>query len=136
MKEAFPWHRQMTRHFGEQWIPVAELHVQAASGRWRKFSLRVDSGAVISVLTRSAADLLGIPCESGEEVDLTGIGAGPRRYFVHRVIARIGGMQDFEMRIAFADREDVPNLLGRLDLIDRFDIILKARRHETRFRCV
>jgi hypothetical protein len=128
----FAWRRRATRHFGEQWVPFAELSLKSSAGRWRSFAVQVDSGAVISVLARSAADLLGIDLTKGEPIELAGIGGEARRYFVHALHARIGDLPEFAMRVAVADREDVPNLLGRLDVLDRFQIDLDASLEETR----
>ncbi|HUU97206.1 MAG TPA: DUF5677 domain-containing protein [Phycisphaerae bacterium] len=129
----FAWRRQMTRHFGEQWVPFAELGLKGADGRWRTFAVQVDSGAVISVLTRSAAELLGIKPEEGERVELASIGRQPHPYFVHELTARIGDLGEFTMRIALSDREDMPNLLGRLDVLDHLQIDLDPSLEETRF---
>ena len=129
----FAWRRRVTRHFGEQWVPFADLSLQAISGRWRELSVQVDSGAVLSVLKRSAADLLGIHLEAGESIDLAGIGAPARRYFIHTCSATLGDSPEFHIRVAFADHEDVPNLLGRLDVLDRFQIEFDPSCEETRF---
>ena len=129
----FAWRRRMTRHFGEQWVPFAELSLKGADGRWRTFAVQVDSGAVVSVLTRSAAELLGVRLEDGERVELASIGRQPHPYFVHQLTARIGDMGDFVMRIALSDREDMPNLVGRLDVLDRFEIVFDPVRRQTRF---
>ncbi len=129
---AFAWRRRTTRHFGEQWVPFAEINLQSASGRWHAFSVQVDTGAVISVVPRSAAELLGVDPEKGESIDLAGVGAPPRHYVIHRFNARIGDMPQFEMRVAVADCEDVPSLLGRLDVLDRFQIDLDVSLEKTR----
>ena len=129
----FAWRRRMTRHFGEQWTPFAELDLKTVSGHWRAISVQVDIGAVVSVVRRSTAELLGIVLEKGEPIDLAGIGAEPRKYFLHRIPARIGDLPECTMRVAVADSEDAPNLLGRLDVIDRFQMILDPDLIETRF---
>ncbi|RMF74061.1 MAG: hypothetical protein D6744_14975 [Planctomycetota bacterium] len=128
----FSWRRRTTRHFGEQWVPFAELRLESAEGRWRAFSVQVDTGAVISLLARSAADLLGVQLQSGEPIELAGVGGASRRYFVHQLSARVGDVPAFPLRIAFAEREEVPNLLGRLDVLDRFQLDFDASLEETR----
>ena len=129
----FAWRRRTTRHFGEQWVPYADLNLRSVSGRWRAFSVQVDSGAVVSVLKRSAADLLGINLESGESIEPAGIGGPARRYFLHTCTSMLGDSPVLDLRIAFADREEAPNLLGRLDVIDRFRIDFDPSSAETRF---
>ena len=58
----FPWHRQTTKQLGETWVPRAEVHLRMADETegYQAFALQVDSGAVISLLRRSVADILGL----------------------------------------------------------------------------
>lgn len=102
--------------------------------RWRTFSLLVDSGAVVSLLSRSVGDLLGVPIESGRRVTLTGVGRRENEVFVHELPARIGDGPAQATRFAISMSEDVPNLLGRLDVFDRFRVDFDPARMETRFR--
>lgn len=129
----FAWRRQPTRHFGEQWVPYAELSLSATGDRWRTFSLQVDTGAAISVLRRSSADVLGLDYSGGTPIELSAVGGQALRYFVHKLSARIANLGPFELRVAIAEREDVPNLLGRLDVLDRLQIDLDVSLEETRF---
>ena len=128
----FAWRRRPTRHFGEQWVPFAEMHLKSSRGRWRAFSVQVDTGAVISLLTRSTAEFLGVDLNAGEPIKLVGVGGASRRYFVHRLPAKIADLPEFSLRIAFCESEDVPNLLGRLDVLERFQIDFDSSLEETR----
>lgn len=74
----FAWRRRATRHFGEHWVPFAELRRRSPAGRCQTFSVRADTGAVISVPARSAADPLAIQLSKGEPIDLSLIGAQAR----------------------------------------------------------
>lgn len=130
----FAWRSYPTRHFGPQLIPFAELGLKDRDDRWRSFSVQVDSGASISVLARSAGELLGLDVERGERIELAGVSAGPQTYYVHRVQARIAEAPIGAIRIAFADRENVPNLLGRLDVFDRLQVDFDPSVRETAFR--
>lgn len=130
---SFAWRRRMTRHFGEQWTPFAELDLKSVSGHWCVVSVQVDTGAVVSVFRRSTAKLLGINLGDGVPIDLAGIGAVPRTYYLHRLSARIGDLPQFTIRVAVAESEETPNLLGRLDVFDRFQMILDPDHTETRF---
>ncbi|MBI5765083.1 MAG: aspartyl protease family protein [Planctomycetes bacterium] len=129
----FEWRRRPTRHFGDEWIPCVDLSLKSATGRWRDIAVHIDTGAVVSVLRSSVAEMLGISVTNGEQVDLSGIGAPARHYYLHVCTARIGNLPEFKMRIAFSDGMDVPNLLGRLDVLDRFHLTLDPSRQESRF---
>jgi hypothetical protein len=128
----FAWRRQQTRHFGEQWVPFAEMHLKAESGRWYAFAAQVDTGAVVSVAPRSVADLLGLERSEGDAIELSGVDAPPRRYFLQTISTRIGEMDEFPMRIAIAEQENVPTLLGRLDVLSRYQIDFDTSLEETR----
>ena len=118
----FAWRARETEHFGQQWYPFAEVRLLTARQRWRPFAFQIDTGAMITVLRRSAAEHLGLPLASGMPIELGGVGGPLRRYFVHPLQARIGELGPFELRVAIAESESVPNLLGRLDFFDRFRV--------------
>ncbi|MBI5866544.1 MAG: hypothetical protein HZB38_18920 [Planctomycetes bacterium] len=100
---------------------------------WRHFSLQIDTGAIITVLRRSAAALLGLELEAGDPIDLGSVGGYPHRYFVHQLEATIADLGPIPLRVAIAEIEAVPNLLGRLDVLDRVQIDLDVSLEETRF---
>ncbi len=129
----FAWRNEPTRHFGEQPIPFASVGIKDPDERWRTFSLLVDSGAVISLLCRSVGELLRVPIESGRRITVTGVGRKENVVFVHQLTARVGDGPEFPARFAISTSEDVPNLLGRLDVFDRFLIAFNPSRNETRF---
>jgi hypothetical protein len=128
----FAWRRRDTRHFGEQWVPFAEQFLKSTTGRWYPLSVQVDTGAVISVFPRSVCALLGADLESGERVELSGVGAQPRAYDLHKFPAKIGDLPEFPTRVAISEKEDVPSLLGRLDMMDRLQLDFDASLQETR----
>jgi hypothetical protein len=129
----FAWRRRQTRHFGEQWMPFAEVSLRDIRGGWQPFAFQIDTGAVISILPRTAAEYLGVSFDRGEPIDLASVGGHPHRYFAHKLNAKIGGLKPFPLRIAIAESDNVPNLLGRLDVLDHFVIVLDSDSHETRF---
>ena len=129
---AFAWRRRPTRHFGEQWVPFVDLNLRQANGAWQDFSLQIDTGALISVLRRSAAELLGVNLTSGDQVELGSIGGHPHRYFVHRLQAQIADLAPFTLRVAIAEVEAVPNLLGRIDVFDLLRLDFNPSMQQTR----
>ena len=130
---SFDWRRRPTRHSGDQWVAFAELRLLSASGRSRLFSVQIDTGAVVTVLRRSAAQLLGIDPRAGEQIDLVSVGGPPSAYSVHPVRVRIGDLPEFSIRVAIASDENAPNLLGRVDVFDCVSILLDARSRSTTF---
>ncbi|TWT45382.1 hypothetical protein RAS1_18050 [Phycisphaerae bacterium RAS1] len=128
----FAWKKQPTRHFGEQWVPFAEIRLEDQRGRLREFSLQVDTGAVITLLRASAAKLLGLELTSGQKIDLRAVGGGVNDAYVHPVSVQLDGETPWPIRIAFSTGENVPHLLGRLDVFERVQLDFDASLEETR----
>ncbi len=113
------------------WFPIAELELETSNGQFRPLALQIDSGAVVSLLRRSSADLLGVRLESGKRIELASVGDGKTGAYVHHVRTRFN--EDFtrDVRFAIAETEDVPNLLGRLDVFDVLRIVFDPLNRET-----
>ncbi|RJP32091.1 MAG: hypothetical protein C4547_14595 [Phycisphaerales bacterium] len=129
---AFEWRRHETRHFGPQWVPFVEVNLKAITGRWHTISMRVDTGAAVTLLPRAMGGALVGEPEAGAPIDLKSVAASPHGYYLHEVAAKIGSLPQFPLRVAVAERDDVPTLLGRLDVLDRFQIDFDASLEETR----
>ncbi|MFH1110579.1 MAG: DUF5677 domain-containing protein [Planctomycetota bacterium] len=122
----YKWQRRPTTHFGEVWFPIAQVELQTSQGRSRGFALQIDSGAVVSLLRRSTADLLGITLESGRRIALTSVGNATTGAYVHAIRTRFNEGLACDVRFAIADTEEVPNLLGRLDVFDSLQVYFDA----------
>ncbi|MFQ6119187.1 MAG: aspartyl protease family protein [Methanosarcinales archaeon] len=84
----------------------------------------VDSGADITLIPRSFGELLGFKVNSSEIQEIRGIGEGTIPVIIRESQLKIAEFV-FNVRIAWALIETVPFLLGRLDVLDHFDIIFK-----------
>ena len=111
---------------------MAHVEIQARDGLFRAFALPVDSGAVVSLLRRSAGELLGIDIAAGRPVELGSIGGGGTKAFVHDFTARLDDTITLSIPFAIAPTEDVPNLLGRLGVFDPLQIDFDGTVQETR----
>ena len=79
----------------------------------------VDSGASISIFKGEIARAVGIDIISGQKIIFQGASAKLLGY-IHKLNLEIGGKK-FTARIAFSDDLSTSfNLLGRLDVFDRF----------------
>ncbi len=87
----------------------------------------IDSGADVSLIKRGFGELLGFRIKEGEEIkQLSGIGRNAIPYVLRKIKMKIGE-KEFGARIAWSLIEDVPLVLGRLDVFDKFDIVFKER---------
>jgi hypothetical protein len=87
---------------------------------------------VISLLARSVADLLELDLESGRRVELGRVGGGSIVAYVHEIETGFAEQIRYPVRYAIATAEEVPNLLGRLDVFDRLQIDFDANITGTR----
>lgn len=123
----YSWRKRPTKHFGDVWVPFAHIKLQDTSGRFQALALQIDSGATVSLMRRSVADLLGIDLKSGKRIDLTGVGGASLEAYVHGLTAQLEeDWPPFEIPFAIASSESVPNLLGRLGVFDRLQVDFDA----------
>lgn len=79
--------------------------------------MEFDTGAMITVLPRSAADILDLPLTEGYPLPLVGVGGARIQSYVHPVSVKVNG-REFEIYIAFGTSE-LPPLLGRYTVFDQ-----------------
>ena len=103
------WRKRPTKYFGEVWVPYAQIEVQRPDGGFQAVALQVDSGAVISLLRRSVADLIGIELQSGRRVELGSVGDATVPAYVHDVVTRFADNITCTIPFAFATVESVRN---------------------------
>lgn len=128
----YDWRRRRTEYFGEVSIPFARIEIQTAGAQYQAFALQIDSGAVVSLLRRSAGELLGVDVESGRRVESSSIGAYPTAAYVHELVTRFDDSIVCPVPFAIAENEAVPNLLGRLGVFDKLQVDFDASLAETR----
>ncbi len=128
----YRWRRRKTRHFGETWVPFAQVEFAGPDRAFRAFAMQIDSGAVVSVLRRSAADLLGIDADAGRRVELGSVGGAKIAAYVHDLPIRVANWPEWDVPCAIADTEGVPNLLGRAGVFDLLQVDFDASVLETK----
>lgn len=93
----------------------------------------VDSGADITLIPYSVGIALGFSLKPEDEIRrIGGVGGGKISVVVRRVKMRIGSME-LNVRVAWCVSEDVPLILGRLDVFNKFDILFKEREEKVVF---
>lgn len=128
----YSWRRRKTRNFGEVWVPFAEIELRRPGGKSQSFAMQLDSGAVISLLRRSVATLLGVQFDEGKKIELGAVGGNGIIAYQHDLEFRFNGGTSLRAPFAIAEREDVPNLIGRLGVFDVLQVDFDATQRETR----
>jgi len=115
----FPYKHASSDVFGEVLIPVAKIFLCGIEEIG--VDVVVDSGAVISIFPRSLCDLLGLVFEDGRRASVMSATGEEIHVRIHRVGMRIGDF-GFDARVAFSEVENIPYVLGRLDVFDKVEI--------------
>lgn len=118
----FPFSKQRSEAFGIIARPIVKVTLRARSGESFDITALVDSGADVSIFSPSVARIMGIQIAEGKHRTLHGLG-GKIDAYLHQVDLQLGGMR-IRARVAFPTVE-IPNILGRLDLLRNSSIILR-----------
>ena len=124
MRVDFPYAREKSQLSGPILRPVARVILNDRIPNM----MYVDSGADITLLPKTVGELVGLKRETDEEsTSIRGIGKSHIEVLVRRVTMTIGSSR-FSARVAWSLVEDVPMLLGRLDVFPRFNILFRERK--------
>jgi len=86
----------------------------------------VDSGAVISIFSKSFCDLIGLSFEEGRGASVRTATGEEIRIRIHRVKMRIGDC-GLDVRVAFSESGNILYVLGRLDILDKVEMRFERR---------
>ncbi|MEW6069143.1 MAG: hypothetical protein AB1485_00850 [Candidatus Thermoplasmatota archaeon] len=127
----FPYQKEFSELFGEIFRPLAEFEIETSKG-WIPIVGYVDSGADVTLLPRSFLKPLKVKIEKSEIKEIRGIGEGRVPVIIKNVGMKIGD-KVFNAKIAVALIEDVPYILGREDVFEKFEIIFCQEERVVRF---
>ena len=116
------------------WVlrPVAGVTLIRGARRLET-AMYIDSGADITTIPLGAGQALGFSRGPKETIrELRGVSGGGVPYLVKRALLRFDGLS-VSARLAWTLIEEVPFLLGRLDIFARFDITFQESRRQVHF---
>ena len=96
------------------------------------FLVLIDSGAEVSLFTKSDSQLLGIPLNKGEKIEVGSVSGDKFSAFLHPVILKIGN-ERLKIKVAFSEKDNVPRILGRNPAFSYFFIIFDNKNQNTIF---
>jgi len=130
----FGWWPRQSKNFGLVHYPMARVEVKHQNrDEWLPVHFLIDSGADITVMSKSDADDLDIDFEAGQRVSFGQATGDVLWARIHRVTLKFRDIEVPDVRVAFAERKIPTLLLGRLDITDFFDINLQGRAKRTTF---
>jgi|SRR3989344_1647797 len=127
MEIEFDFKKEESWIFGAIWRPVASVtFINGEREIWE--SVYVDSGADVTLISKSVGDALGFRLEENENItEIKGVGERGVPIVIKKVKVKIGEKL-IDTRIAWALIEEVPLLLGREDVFSLFDICFKKNK--------
>lgn len=112
--------------------PTARILLQSTKNEWYAFRVYIDSGADISLFTKTDAKLLVLDLYKGEYRPIIGIGKTLIPAYTHKIKMKIEETT-LNVNASFADSDEVPRLLGRTDIFNHFKITFNEQNLETIF---
>jgi len=129
---SFRYRREPSAAFGSILRPVASCFLSTNAAQF-EVAMYIDSGADMTVIPFHLGRSLGFRQRPTDRVlELSGISGAGVPYVLRTARLRIGE-QSFTIRLAWALIEEVPLLLGRVDVFPRFQILFDERRHRVIF---
>jgi len=131
MRVDFPYVREWSYAFGIVERPLAKVIMEREFPQW----MYVDSGADITMIPLSVGKLVGLRRGTRDKSQrIFGVGRSSVPVLIKRVSMRLGS-REFRCRVAWSLVEDVPLLLGRMDVFKRFNVTFKEKERLTTFSC-
>lgn len=119
--------REEKSNLGKVLRPVADVILECGEFRV-EIPMYIDSGADISMVPLRFGKALGFEQEKNEIIrEIKGISCARVPYLVKEVIFILNGTK-LKAKIAWALVEEVPMLMGRMDIFDKFRIIFDEKR--------
>jgi hypothetical protein len=125
----FDYERVLTP-IGFVWVPVVRVRLRHG-GNALDLDMTVDSGADLTMLPYQVGLNLGFRKGTSHMSSLSGI-AGRTPFLLKKAGLEIGTIR-LRCRVAWAQTDDVPILLGRCDVFDRLTISFNGRERRVTF---
>ena len=116
----FSFKPHLSPKFGRILKPVIPATIVGPKQKMNVFTL-IDSGADISMIPYSAGEFLGFEFIMDTRAEVQGIGDGNIPYVLIQMLFVIGHIE-FVARVGWALVEEVPFILGRLDVFQQLNI--------------
>ena len=117
----FKYTEKENRIVGRILKPIIEIEIFSKNNLWYGLDeILVDTGADITLIPRYVGEELVHDIKSGEKASIKGITPFELIVYIHKLKIRAAG-KEFETKVAIADSDEVPAVLGRFEALDLFD---------------
>ena len=126
----FPFERRFSHRLGQILKPIIPVRL-IGPRRGVNLSMLLDSGADLSLIPYAVGAAIGLEPDLGQLSEVQGVGQGSVPYILSQVKLSIEG-HEVPVRVGWALIEEVPFLLGRLDVFEHFAV--EFRQFEDKIR--
>lgn len=123
----YPYYVRLRYSGGADMLPLILCKVRSAAGDVRSLLGLLDSGAEVTLLPKTDAKELGIALERGIPAVVGGVAGEEVKGWRHRLIF-ILGTEEFSTPVVFAERDDIPRVLGREEIFDKFFVVFDEKK--------
>ena len=128
----FRYEYQPSLHWGQILRPIATVGLEV-NHRKIETPMYIDSGADITMVPLNLGRALGFKQTPSDKIyEIRGVSGGGVAYILKTAYLTIGKHR-FKIRLAWALIEEVPILLGRMDIFPRFKIAFDERKEVVSF---
>jgi len=119
--------------YGKLYRPSAKVYIRTDRGTWLPHYMLVDSGADYTLLPKSIDEFIGLRKDIADHLYHSGgVGGGKIWVVMRRLKMRLGDYE-FMADVGWAHSDNVPLLLGRADVFERFEVHFKQHEKVTEF---
>ncbi|MFZ5801309.1 MAG: hypothetical protein ACOY3D_08075 [Candidatus Omnitrophota bacterium] len=131
----FHYRKESSAITGSVLRPVADVVLEAGT-RKVEAAMYIDSGADITIISLGLGKALGLEQSPKDEIlEIRGVSGAGVPYLLKSAHIQLNGKR-LKIRLAWALIEEVPLLLGRLDIFDKFEILFNESREFVSFNPV
>ena len=128
----FSFKRVKSPKFGEILKPIIPVTIIGPRRKVNTFMI-LDSGADISMIPYSVGETIGLELDMTTRSEVQGIGEGSVPYVLGQVKLRIENLE-IPVRISWALIEEVPFILGRLDVFQELAVEFREFENKILFK--
>ena len=129
----FHYRKETSAVLGTVLRPVADVMLESGSLKVEA-ALYIDSGADITMVPLGLGKALGFKQHEDDEIrEIKGVSGGGVPYLLKKAFMTLDGKR-LKIRLAWALIEEVPLLLGRLDIFPKFVIAFDEKQASIIFR--
>lgn len=125
----FPYLVKAT-NIGTLLTPYCWIEIRTSSGVWRKYKFLLDTGADYTSVPKFMSEIVGQDLREAKQEIMYTANNEPMITYLGKIDVRIDNIR-INLPCVFTDRNDTPFLLGRIGLIERFEILLSAKKKAT-----